>query len=128
MENADKRRARRRRWYLAHRAEEAIKRKQRYAKRRERELATNAKWRAAHPNYMRQLRGLPEATRPCPAQCECCGKRKATHLDHDHKTDAFRGWLCGNCNRGIGQLGDDVQGIQNAMGYLTSIDGRRSYG
>jgi hypothetical protein len=62
-----------------------------------------------------------EATRPMPTVCECCGKKPkkgALCLDHDHLTDEFRGWLCGACNRSIGQLGDTLAGVINAVLYL----------
>jgi len=65
--------------------------------------------------------GLPEPTRPCPEACECCGGppgRRALSLDHDHGTGCFRGWLCGNCNTGIGKLGDTIDGLQLATDYL----------
>ena len=40
-------------------------------------------------------------------------------LDHTHDgSNTFRGWLCSNCNRGIGALGDDVHGVLNALNYL----------
>jgi len=58
--------------------------------------------------------------------CDCCGKPsywghgapKSLVLDHDHKTEKFRGWLCDHCNVGIGLLGDDIEGLQMAMAYL----------
>jgi len=40
-------------------------------------------------------------------------------LDHDYKTERFRGWLCRRCNAGIGQLGDDFAGLFQAIIYLT---------
>jgi hypothetical protein len=40
------------------------------------------------------------------------------HLDHDHVTGKFRGWLCGACNRGIGMLGDNLAGVMRAAAYL----------
>ena len=39
-------------------------------------------------------------------------------LDHCHKTDEFRGWLCPRCNTGIGQLEDNVDILRKAMEYL----------
>ncbi len=39
--------------------------------------------------------------------------------DHDHDTDEFRGWLCHDCNRGIGNFKDDVSRMQRAIEYLT---------
>lgn len=68
----------------------------------------------------RRFKGLPEPTRPCPAACESCGRmqRHALHLDHCHETGKFRGWLCGNCNRGIGYLGDNVASVMRVVDYL----------
>jgi hypothetical protein len=34
--------------------------------------------------------------------CEICGARKMLMFDHDHKTGAFRGWLCRPCNSRLG--------------------------
>lgn len=67
---------------------------------------------------------LPEPTRPAPAVCEAC-ERASTHalcIDHDHLTGAFRGWLCHACNRGIGSLGDSVNGVQKALAYLERVE------
>lgn len=72
--------------------------------------------REQHRKYM----GLPEATRPAPATCECCGKpcKRALSLDHCHETGEFRGWLCRKCNSAIGMLGDNVEGVTLALYYL----------
>jgi len=56
--------------------------------------------------------------------CEVCGvenKDKTGHklcYDHDHTTMKFRGVLCTNCNRAIGQLGDTKEAIKMALNYL----------
>lgn len=56
-----------------------------------------------------------------PEVCECCQKIPLKWaLDHDHSDDSFRGWLCDRCNTGLGKLGDNLQGITNAMNYLLS--------
>ena len=39
-------------------------------------------------------------------------------LDHCHSTKQFRGWLCENCNSGIGKLKDSVELLQRAIKYL----------
>jgi hypothetical protein len=39
-------------------------------------------------------------------------------LDHDHKTNTFRGWLCSHCNLNLGKFGDDIAGLQAAIMYL----------
>lgn len=73
----------------------------------------------------RRQRGLPAATRPSPALCECCGSspgKRALNLDHCHITGDFRGWLCNRCNRGIGLLGDDLRSILRAAAYLQRND------
>jgi len=56
-------------------------------------------------------------------KCACCGKEDSGgngsfNVDHDHDTGRIRGLLCQNCNAGIGQLGDTVEGILNAVRYL----------
>jgi Recombination endonuclease VII len=53
--------------------------------------------------------------------CEICGRPAAVrgiHADHDHKTLRFRGWLCHNCNRGIGMFGDDPGLLRAAAEYI----------
>ena len=51
--------------------------------------------------------------------CDCCGKiMEIPHFDHCHKTIIFRGWLCTNCNVGIGKLGDNLEGLLKAVDYL----------
>tara|TARA_R110000851_G_scaffold180268_1_gene327891 strand:+ start:1082 stop:1534 length:453 start_codon:yes stop_codon:yes gene_type:complete len=53
--------------------------------------------------------------------CDCCNikvKSKKFMLDHCHETNQFRGWVCRNCNSGIGNLGDNVEGLENAIRYL----------
>lgn len=85
----------------------------------------NRKWNAANRekrrNASRRFYGLPVPTRPEPEMCECCGRKpgaRGMHLDHDHRTGEFRGWLCHHCNVGIGNLGDSMAGLQMAMKYL----------
>ena len=39
-------------------------------------------------------------------------------VDHCHDTDTFRGWLCHNCNRGLGIFYDDSEMLKRAIDYL----------
>lgn len=79
--------------------------------------------RVRNREAMRRSKGLPEPTRPCPDNCELCGRAswlevKSFALDHDHTTGAFRGWLCRSCNLGIGLLGDNRDSLLRAVTYL----------
>jgi len=83
-----------------------------------RDNATRKKWGKVQ-NAIRDNKP-PEGT-----PCYCCGKpmthkgKYAMHFDHDWDTETFRGWLCKQCNVGIGQLGDTVEGLMQAVRYLT---------
>jgi hypothetical protein len=58
---------------------------------------------------------------PAPDSCQCCGKTGVKLvLDHCYETEKFRGWLCPHCNLSIGLLGDNVEGLQRAIEYLTA--------
>jgi hypothetical protein len=55
-------------------------------------------------------------------RCAICPSTGTVHgklfVDHCHQTDVVRGLLCGNCNSGIGQLGDDIERLKAAIRYL----------
>lgn len=60
-----------------------------------------------------------------PRRCEICGGafviktgRSGPQYDHNHGTGAARGWLCGQCNTGIGALGDNPKVLERAIEYL----------
>tara|TARA_R110002033_G_scaffold157530_1_gene193618 strand:- start:40 stop:600 length:561 start_codon:yes stop_codon:yes gene_type:complete len=68
---------------------------------------------------------------PPPNLCNCCHKESVPLLslrnkhkkvklqaDHVHGTTTFRGWICRKCNTGMGNLGDDLEGILQAAVYL----------
>ena len=55
---------------------------------------------------------------PPPKNCQICGEEKKLQLDHCHKTNEFRGWLCNDCNSGLGKLGDDVPSLERGIKYL----------
>lgn len=47
-------------------------------------------------------------------RCFACGKPESEcntrlHLDHEHTTGHFRGWLCGRCNRVAGHINDSPE-------------------
>jgi acetamidase/formamidase len=42
----------------------------------------------------------------------------ALEVDHCHITGQFRGWICKNCNTGLGKFFDDSQFLIKAIEYL----------
>lgn len=50
--------------------------------------------------------------------CEICKKETTLVLDHCHNTGKFRGWICSNCNLGLGLFKDNAQSLLNAIHYL----------
>ncbi len=51
--------------------------------------------------------------------CYSCGRTdKKLVFDHDHETLEHRGWLCDNCNRSIGMLGDTIESLERTIKYL----------
>lgn len=72
--------------------------------------------------HVRKLNVALDAAREAlarkPDSCEICGSRRPLVFDHDHDTGLFRGWLCKNCNAGLGQFGDTLEGLRAAVAYL----------
>jgi len=57
--------------------------------------------------------------KPLSNKCECCGRTdRRLHLDHEHDTNKYRGWLCQECNVGFGKLGDDIEAAVNLLSYV----------
>lgn len=63
-------------------------------------------------------------------KCWACKTKPGYAIDHDHKCcpdryktcgNCIRGILCRECNAGIGLLGDDVTGLENAVAYLKNF-------
>ena len=45
-------------------------------------------------------------------------KNRDVNLDHDHITGKIRGYICNNCNTGIGTLKDDISILKRAIKWL----------
>ncbi len=102
--------------HRSHMKEYQRKRREDPEYRRQHNASETARYRIAN--------GVPSPTRERPAVCECCGQvPKRWNIDHDHKTGAFRGWLCIGCNTAIGKLGDTVEGLKQAVAYLERVYG-----
>jgi hypothetical protein len=81
-----------------------------------------ARAKERHQRWRHKKEGIPPATRPAPDKCENCKRifksSHDRHLDHDHITGKFRGWLCNRCNRGLGYFDDCIEGLLQAVSYL----------
>ena len=54
-------------------------------------------------------------------ECEVCHRQVGEdklHVDHNHETNQYRGLVCGNCNIGFGQFGDNPNFLEAAAKYL----------
>lgn len=49
---------------------------------------------------------------------EFCGRSGKLHMDHDHKTMAFRGLLCGPCNRALGLCRESPSILKGLAAYI----------
>lgn len=61
--------------------------------------------------------------------CGICGSPASNerygvlNVDHNHVTGKIRGLLCNSCNRGLGQLKDNVELLRAATSWLEEHDG-----
>lgn len=85
------------------------------------------KWRAQVERHLKRVLEEQErvAGRPKPDTCEVCGGKGSSlnparriHFDHDHKTGAFRGWICDDCNKTLGNSRESVERLMLLARYL----------
>jgi len=73
--------------------------------------ANRVKWLKAKPNYK-------------PFECPICKKRTIAGvtskvvLEHNHQTGKPGAWICDSCNTGLGRFKDNIQLLENAIGFL----------
>lgn len=97
-------------------------------------LRTNTNCKSCSKKLIKQRALIRQAvTEPRPAAgapCACCGKSSSKHeFDHDHATGKFRGYICKDCNVGLGKFGDSPEGLVAALMYVyenASVDQKRS--
>jgi hypothetical protein len=66
----------------------------------------------------KKVHRLKKEATSCKIHCELCGCTGKMHFDHDPKKGEFRGWLCVNCNQGLGKFFDDTELLRRAIAYL----------
>ena len=63
---------------------------------------------------------------PTGTLCAVCGKPPSRGnglvFDHCHENNIFRGYCCNSCNRSIGVLGDNVDGLIRVINYLLKTE------
>ena len=75
--------------------------------------------RQCHTENKKETYAVRKNAPPKPERCACCHKKtKKLDLDHIHGSTVFRGWVCRNCNTGIGKLEDTLTGVLQAAVYL----------
>ena len=75
---------------------------------------------------LRKIHGNPPVGYTCPicnrTEQECSGQGNKNIgswvIDHCHKSNKFRSWLCHKCNRGLGAFNDSLEIIHRAVTYL----------
>lgn len=51
-------------------------------------------------------------------KCHVCQEQEGTVVDHCHKSQDVRGWLCHSCNKALGFFRDNVEYMQRGIDYL----------
>ena len=74
--------------------------------------------RECHVIVQREHRDARKKAPPKPKRCNCCHLKKKLVVDHRHGTTEVRGWLCNDCNVGMGQMRDNLEGVLQAAIYL----------
>jgi len=74
--------------------------------------------RECHVQLRKEQRETRKIAPPKPDYCDNCHNNKKLEIDHIHGSVIFRGWLCSNCNTGIGAVGDTLEGVLRAAIYL----------
>ena len=71
-----------------------------------------------------KVRTTLKAQNPVPeaGNCPICDSyTEKWVLDHCHETLTFRGYICRDCNAGIGLLKDNADILKNALYYLNTV-------
>jgi len=60
--------------------------------------------------------------------CALCNKKKNNLVfDHNHETNRFRGYLCNECNRSIGMLGENMENMVKILNYINKDEKKKLF-
>tara|TARA_R110002020_G_scaffold206741_1_gene412097 strand:- start:400 stop:849 length:450 start_codon:yes stop_codon:yes gene_type:complete len=87
---------------------------------------------AGQTNKLRKIHPYPEEGYVCPICLktpeqiipETNGNVVPFCIDHDHKTGAFKGWICAKCNSALGFFEDNADYVRRAAKYLDDYEKR----
>ena len=65
----------------------------------------------------KHISGLPDLLKE-PGKCEICGRGGKMCLDHCHKENVFRGWICDDCNIAMGRAKENVETLKAMIKYI----------
>lgn len=119
--NSERMKAYSRAWYAANKDAIQARARKRYRENREASLVrSRAAYARAAALGKRYRKGIPSPTRKPPKKCELCAQkqRRNLSLDHCHYTGKFRGWLCTQCNIGLGMFRNASALLVKAASYL----------
>jgi Zn-finger protein len=130
-------------WRAAHPEKQKQYGRKSYLRHREKRLAAAAHWKKKNPERVKEYTsrkerrahrtaaqrrhaakkfGFIECTDypppPTGNKCAICHREMPLCLDHDHETGKFRGYICRDCNLGLGKLGDTVEAIRRVLLYM----------
>lgn len=129
-------RERERLWRANNKDKRAAAARRRRAENPEKEKATIEKNRFHYPLYKARSFAKKWGHQPCSASpqelkeaftgfCFVCEQPEGEiklHMDHDHVTGKFRGWLCKACNHALGFVNDSTERLEKLLIYLREFN------
>lgn len=70
--------------------------------------------------YMKKSNGKKKYTTRLIGKCTLCRKKRPLVLDHNHRTNMARGFICGSCNSCLHEKFDNPKWRERALQYLDS--------
>jgi hypothetical protein len=117
----EKQRESAKKWYYANKARARANNVQWRVRNRFKVALESSKMYARQGEYVPCNATVREISEAYTGYCVLCGAEESDiklHMDHDHKTGKFRGWLCFSCNVGLGKFKDSVDLLILAAEYL----------
>jgi hypothetical protein len=119
-------------WYLQNADHAKSKAKTNRSKNKDKYAAVKKKWQQANPDKIRAIAlkynfniSLEKYSQMLQSQHGVCAICRITPeegtwmcVDHDHKSGAIRGLLCGPCNKMLGFARDNEETLESAISYL----------